>query len=241
MTRLTVLVLSLALAFSAAPADARKKRKDLETIESLEGKTVEVRPGKAIANSSSLARDNYREFLDLVSDDPVLRAEAMRRLGDLELEATEAAQLGENIDALAADSYDSAVGLYQQLLEAYPDYRRNDTVLYQLARAYEIGGLTDDALTTLDELVARRVVDSCGVVDGGVASGSDGSGGRRGRRAGGGRGGRSARHRAGRSGRRGSRDRAGWRERWRFAGAARPRESRHDRPGRCRSRGGALG
>jgi len=155
VTRLTMLVLSLALAFSAAPADAKKKRKDLETIESLEGKSVEVRPGKTIANSSTLARDNYREFLDLVSDDPLLSAEAMRRLGDLELEATEAAQLDENIDALATDSYDSAVGLYQQLLEAYPDYRRNDTVLYQLGRAYEIGGLTDDALTTLDELVQR--------------------------------------------------------------------------------------
>ena len=33
-----------------------------------------------------------QEFLDLVSDDPSLSAEALRRLGDLELEATEAAQ-----------------------------------------------------------------------------------------------------------------------------------------------------
>jgi TolA-binding protein len=149
-----ILSVCLCLLLAAAPADAkRKKLRKANTIESLENKTVEIRPGKVIANSTDLARDNYRAFLDLVSDDPVLRAEAMRRLGDLELEASEAEQLSDNIDALGMDSYDSAVGLYRQLLEAYPDYRRNDTVLYQLARAYEIGGLGDEALDALDELI----------------------------------------------------------------------------------------
>ncbi len=155
MKRFLAILAIMALVLAAAPADAKKKKKRLTTIESLEEKTVEVRPGNLINDSSDLARDNYREFLDLVSDDPVLRAEAMRRLGDLELEATEAQQLTDNIDALGSDSYGSAVDLYRRLLEAYPDYRRNDTVLYQLARAYEIGGLTDEALAALDELVAR--------------------------------------------------------------------------------------
>lgn len=149
------IVATVAFLAASAPADAKKKLKTRDTIESLEGKTVEVRPGNVIVNSSDLARDNYRAFLDLVSNDPALRAEAMRRLGDLELEALEAEQLGENIEALGAGSYDSAVELYRQLLAAYPDYRRNDTVLYQLARGYEIGGLTDEALVTLDELVRR--------------------------------------------------------------------------------------
>ncbi len=142
----------LALLLTAtASADVKKK----DTIESLENKTVELRTGKVILNSSDLARDNYRAFLELVSDDPALRAEAMRRLGDLELEATEAQQLTENVDALEQASYDNAVNLYQQLLEAYPDFRRNDTVQYQLARAYEIGGRTDDALDVLNDLVEQ--------------------------------------------------------------------------------------
>ena len=144
---------ALALLLSVPVANARVK--ETETIKSLEKKTVTVRPGNVILDSSDLARDNYRAFLDLVSDDPELRAEAMRRLGDLELEATEADQLAANIDSLDAAGYDNAVGLYQQLLEAYPDYRRNDTVLYQLARAYEIGGRTDEALDVLDELVTK--------------------------------------------------------------------------------------
>ena len=62
------------------PVVQADKIKKSETIESLEHKTVEVRPGKVIAQSTDLARENYRAFLDLVSDDPDLRAEAMRRL-----------------------------------------------------------------------------------------------------------------------------------------------------------------
>ena len=147
------LLLVLACALAASPVDARVKEKD--TIKSLEKKTVEVRPGKIILDSSELARQGYRDFLDLVSDDPELRAEAMRRLGDLELDATEAEQLAENIDALDTGGFDNAVDLYQRLLEAYPDYRRNDTVLYQLARAYEVGGRTDEALVVLNDLVQQ--------------------------------------------------------------------------------------
>ena len=148
----TMTVAGVAMLFTAAVhADVKKA----DTIQSLEKETVEVRPGNVIINSSDLARDNYREFLDLVGDDPSLSAEAMRRLGDLELEASEAAQLAENIEGLETSSYGNAVGLYQRLLEAYPSYRRNDTVLYQLARAYEIGGQTDEALEVLDELVVK--------------------------------------------------------------------------------------
>ena len=137
-----------------AVADANARVNEEETIKSLEDKSVDVQPSKLILDSSELARQSYRDFLDLVSSDPELQAEALRRLGDLELESIEAQQLAENIDALETGGFDNAVELYQRLLEAYPDYRRNDTVLYQLARAYEVGGRTDEALEVLNELVA---------------------------------------------------------------------------------------
>jgi len=149
---INLVLIAMLLVTSGVDAAKVKKR---DTIESLEKKSVQIRPGKVIAQSTDLARENYRAFLDLVSDDPELRAEAMRRLGDLELDATEAEQLAANIDTLNHASFNNAVQLYQQLLEAYPDYRRNDTVLYQLARAYEIGGRNDDALDILNELVGR--------------------------------------------------------------------------------------
>ena len=150
--RSSLVSIALFSVFFAPHADARVKEED--TIKSLEEKTVEVRPGNLSLDSSSAARESYRDFLDLVSGDPELRAEAMRRLGDLELEAVEAEQLSENVDALDVSGFDNAVELYQTLLESYPDYRRNDTVLYQLARAYEVGGKTDEALVVLNELVA---------------------------------------------------------------------------------------
>lgn len=144
-------LLALGATFLAAPSLASER----DTIASLEGKTVEVRPGSAIAGSNEKARENYRGFLDLVSDDPLLRAEAMRRLADLELEAAEAQQLTNNVDALERSGFDSAVSLFQQLLETYPNYRRNDAVLYQLARACEVAGQTDEALQVLNDLVDR--------------------------------------------------------------------------------------
>ena len=148
----SLLLLACALSFAAPASFAREPQE--ETIKSLENKTVQIRPGKVIVESSDLARENYRAFLNLMSEDPELRAEALRRLGDLELEATEASQLADNIEALDSSGYDSAVGLYQKLLESYPAYARNDTVLYQLARAYEVGGRTDEALAVLNELVS---------------------------------------------------------------------------------------
>ena len=151
MIRTLTLLLFLAMV-AFAQADEVKKR---DTIASLEEKEVEIRKGNVIVGSTDRARDQYRSFLELASNDPELRAEAMRRLGDLELDATEAEQLAENIDTLNHAGFNNAVQLYQQLLEAYPEYRRNDTVLYQLARAYEIGGRTDEALDILNELVAR--------------------------------------------------------------------------------------
>ena len=85
MRHVSAILLGLLFAATAVADDAEEK-----TIGSLEGRTIDLHKGKVLMNSSDLARDNYREFLELVSDDPALRAEAMRRLGDLELEKSEA-------------------------------------------------------------------------------------------------------------------------------------------------------
>lgn len=141
------------LAVVEYPAHGQEiKKKD--TIESLANKRYKVKPGNLIIGSTDKARDSYRAFLDLVSDDPELRAEAMRRLGDLELDATESQQFADEVSGSGATA-DNAVALFTNLLETYPDYRRNDTVLYQLARAYETGGRMDEALEVLNDLVER--------------------------------------------------------------------------------------
>ena len=150
---LLVLVLIGSAVLSAPSVEAQVRKED--TIESLGNKRYRVKPGSVIVGSTDKARDSYRDFLDLVSDDPELRAEAMRRLGDLELESMEAQELADNIDAAGVGQADSAVELFTGLLEAYPNYRRNDTVLYQLARAYESGGRMEESLGVLNDLVNR--------------------------------------------------------------------------------------
>ena len=148
--------ISLAITLCAFVFDAQAQRvKEEDTIASLDGQIIELKRHQSVISSTDLARDNYRAFLEVMSEDPVQRAEAMRRLGDLELDAIEAEQLAENLESIDPEAYDNAVGMFLTLLKEYPDYRRNDSVLYQLARAYEIGGQTDEALETLNQLAAR--------------------------------------------------------------------------------------
>ena len=48
-----------------------------------------------------------------------------------------------------------AIKTYEQILEQYPNYERNDKVLYQMSRAYDEIGQPDDAMAVMDRLIAR--------------------------------------------------------------------------------------
>ena len=136
---------------SVAVAAPKKKEK---TIGELTARPVVVQPDQKVEASATRAMDNYRRFLELQKTDPQLRAEALRRLGDLNMEAGEGERMaGEasTIDMQGAE----AIKLYTSLLKSYPDYPRNDQVLYQLARAYETTGQPEKALTTLDDVLRR--------------------------------------------------------------------------------------
>jgi cellulose synthase operon protein C len=124
------------------------------TIKDLVSHPIEVRPDTPSDANATKAMENYRKFLELQNTDPKLRAEALRRLGDLNLESGQLERMESElaqIDQMGA----AAIKLYTLLLKAYPDYPRNDEVLYQLARAYETTGQPEQALATLDQLAAR--------------------------------------------------------------------------------------
>ena len=137
---------------SVQVASAAPKR--APTIGDLAGRQVEVRPGDVVAGGADRARQNYEEFLNLERGDDALRAEAMRRLGDLKLEAGELDRIEKELSSGSPLDTSDAILLYTRLLVAYPHYERNDAVLYQLARAYEADQQADKALATLDRLVA---------------------------------------------------------------------------------------
>jgi tetratricopeptide (TPR) repeat protein len=140
--------LLLALLGAATATAADKPR----TIKDLERKPVEVRKDAPVSSNSSKAMDNYRRFLELQKTDPQLRAEALRRLGDLNLEAGEVERMEKEVGSIDLQGGE-AITLYTTLLKAYPKYPRNDQVLYQLARAYETTGQPEQALATLDRIV----------------------------------------------------------------------------------------
>ena len=48
-----------------------------------------------------------------------------------------------------------AIRTYQEILRTYPNYERNDQVLYQMSRAYEEVGQPDDAMAVMNRFVAE--------------------------------------------------------------------------------------
>jgi len=152
ITAASSLVFGLALMGGLWPFGGDGQPSREATIDSLESQTLELKPAPTIQDASQLARDQYRLFLEVSKDNPGLQREAMRRLGDLNLAAGEAEQYD---GAISQDSgfYAEAVKLYTLLLESNPDYGDADRILYQLARAYETTGETDQALATLNRLI----------------------------------------------------------------------------------------
>jgi tetratricopeptide (TPR) repeat protein len=123
-----------------------------QTIGDLAARKVDVQRDTVVSANATRAMENYRHFLELQNTDPKLRAEALRRLGDLNLDAGEMQRLEQEVTAVDLQGGE-AIKLYTTLLKAYPDYARNDQVLYQLARAYETTGQSGQALGTLDRIV----------------------------------------------------------------------------------------
>ena len=92
----------------------------------------------------------YKRFLDSAPKAPQ-RAEALRRLGDLAMDSAD----NQSADKGTDPDYKATITRYQDYLKTYPNDPGNDRVLYQLARAYELGGQLEVALATLDRLVAN--------------------------------------------------------------------------------------
>ncbi|MEJ2033745.1 MAG: tetratricopeptide repeat protein, partial [Deltaproteobacteria bacterium] len=76
-----------------------------------------------------------------------------RASGSLPVAGTEAGQPAQKTDDLEKAGPLEAITLYQKLLDKYPNYERNDQVLYQMSRAYEEMGQIDKAMEVMDRLV----------------------------------------------------------------------------------------
>jgi len=135
-----------------------------ETIRTLKSREIQVNAEAPAVDSAAQAMDQYRRFLALQTGSTDMRAEALRRLADLNLdEGVNAESAGEEAGAGAA-YFAEAVTLYTELLSLHrasgASQKGDDAeVLYQLSRAQEGAGKGDDSLGTLDTLVANYPVE----------------------------------------------------------------------------------
>ena len=153
LVRFMMVAGSVAVAMTAHAADRSKLT---GTLKDLAGRKVEVAPRTASGVTPEQAAAAYRRFLELQNASPQLRVEAMRRLGDLNIEVNENAMADSASETLDSRQLQESIELYEGLLKAYPQYPGSDAVLYQLSRAYEASGKTAQALASLDKLVTQH-------------------------------------------------------------------------------------
>ncbi|MBN8280711.1 MAG: tetratricopeptide repeat protein [Gammaproteobacteria bacterium] len=142
--------------FGKPAAESRAAR---ATISSLKDRDVPDDAEPPAVDSATQAMDQYRRFLALNTGSADMRAEALRRLADLNLDAGVSAESAADAPGAGAAHFREAIRLYRELLAL----RRQPglvtggddaEILYQLSRALEGAGEGDDALQTLDSLVA---------------------------------------------------------------------------------------
>jgi cellulose synthase operon protein C len=140
------------LLYSAVAGASASNEPTIKDLEKQQQADVSPEPPHGVDSNKTM--QSYKRFLDLNAGDAALREEAMRRLGDLNLESSESERIEHELATNEGLRATEAIHLYTALLKAYPKYERNDAVLYQLARAYELNAQPDKALATLDRLVA---------------------------------------------------------------------------------------
>jgi tetratricopeptide (TPR) repeat protein len=142
-------------ALAVVPSFSTAASQKPATIKDLENQPVDVNTDPPKNVDAAKTMESYKRFLDLNAGDAALRSEALRRLGDLNLESSESERIARELATNEGLRATEAIHLYTALLKAYPKYERNDSVLYQLARAYELNAQADKALASLDRLVAQ--------------------------------------------------------------------------------------
>ncbi len=151
-----IAVAVLACLAASSPAGAARKAPEPTTLGELAKRSVPIDRGGAVEVQAGQAARSYEDFLRIPDTDPGMRAQALRRLGDLRFAEAETLRVEDGADSVAATTASrESIAAYQQLLDEQPDAAGTDAVLYQLARAYESLGETSQALAVLDQMVAR--------------------------------------------------------------------------------------
>jgi TolA-binding protein len=99
---------------------------------------------------------SYQSYLE-VGSDAEMRVRVAHRIAGLKLQWDEVRleQFDENIDIVVAEDKamaEASIGDYETLISEYPDRIDNDSIYYQLAKAYSIAGRPNQAIAVLEAL-----------------------------------------------------------------------------------------
>lgn len=154
--RLALTALAAAVLAGCGSKPKTFKDDNQPTLASLSQREIVVKPDAGVPVTEEQTITAYQQFLAAAPTAPQ-RADAMRRLGDLEMDrADRIAAEATGANASGIPDYKAAVERYEAFLKAYPSDPRNDRVLYQLARAREQVGDLEGALKTLTQLVTQH-------------------------------------------------------------------------------------
>jgi len=143
------------LACQVLPAEAARKPREPATLAELAHRSAPLRPEEPVIADVALAALSYEDFLRIPETDPLLRAQALRRLGDLRLAQAEELRAQDGAAGeTAAGLTRQAIAAYERLLAEQPRASGVDVALYQLSRAHESLGESERALARLDALAA---------------------------------------------------------------------------------------
>ena len=156
LSRFLLLTILIALSSGCSWFGKKDERKYLSDIGTL---TVRTASDEPLGVDHRDVIRSYQSYLE-VSTDPELRVRVAHRIAGLKLQWDEIRmdQFGDDIDAMVAEDREMAeasIGDYETLLELYPDRIDNDTIYYQLAKAYSLAGRQNQAIAVLEELTER--------------------------------------------------------------------------------------
>jgi tetratricopeptide (TPR) repeat protein len=142
-----LLAVSLSACQSLSLFSSNEPEFDLDTLAAIEPAVLHVDKIPTLNLNVSKVIENYTQLLPMLQD-PDAQIRVLHRLADLKLQKGELLMADQAIDELEV-----AVSAYQGLLVKYPMREDNDHVLYQLSKTYDLKGMREAHLATLDRIV----------------------------------------------------------------------------------------
>src|SRR5262249_27610830 len=123
--------------------DSKPKQMPAPQSAKVPASTPAKTPGKGAAVAGAGHGESDQEFEKRTTAESKIPASGDNSVPPTEIAGTEAPPKGPL----------EAIALYKKLLAEYPNYKDNDQVLYQMARAYDELGRTDEAMETMERAI----------------------------------------------------------------------------------------